>query len=191
MILLVWAHPDPRSLTAALASNLARQLRTAGRQVCTVDIYRMDSGRGFPFIFDEAELRRKTSLNPVVQNQMCLVEEAEAYAVVHPDWWGGPPALLKGWVDRVFRSGTAYEVPEGFGFQSAKGLLAGRRAAVLICGDSEGPGPLESFWMNRVWGFCGAEARVAYLSKTRERCLSERGDFLDRETVAAAEFLTS
>ena len=157
----------------------------------TVDIYRMDSGRGFPLVLDEAEIRRKTSLNPVVQNQMRLVEEAEAYAVVHPDWWGGPPALLKGWVDRVFRSGTAYEVPEGFGFQSAEGLLAGRRAAVLICGDSEGPGPLESFWRDRVWGFCGAEARVAYLSKVRERSRAECSAFIRRESAAAAGFLTS
>ena len=188
MVLLVWAHPGAQSLTAALASSLEERLGALGREVQSVDLYRLTERGGFPCVLDEAGIRRKTSLDPLVQGQMALVEEAEGYAVVHPDWWGGPPALLKGWVDQVFRPGTAYEIPEGFGFRSAAGLLTGRRAAVLLCGDAAGPGPLESFWVDRVWGFCGVDTRLAYLSRTRERSRAERENFIRRET-AAAEFL--
>ena len=53
--------------------------------------------------------------------------EADAYVVVHPNWWAMPPAILKGWLNRVFRQGVVYE----FGPQGVIGKLAGKRAMSL------------------------------------------------------------
>ena len=191
MILLVWAHPDLDSLTASVVSALGKKLKETGLEVRIVDLYRFQNGTHFPGVLDETELRRKTSLDPAVQTQMRLVEEASGYAVVHPDWWGGPPAVLKGWIDRVFRPGTGYEVPEGFGFRSAGGLLTGRRAAVLICGDAAAPGPLKEFWIDRVWGFCGVDGKLSYISGVRDANRLEREIFIREETDAASAFLSS
>ncbi len=85
--------------------------------------------------------------------------------IIHPNWWGQPPAILKGWVDRVIRPGIAYEFLEGDeGEGIPQGLLKARAALVFntsntpeerernIFGD-----PLESLWKNCVFGLCGVE----------------------------------
>lgn len=177
MVLVVYAHPDPDSFTAALAAAASEALKSAGEEVHTVDLYSIDGALPFPSLMNVEELHRKTSLETLIQGQMRLLEESRTYVIVHPDWWGGPPAVLKGWVDRVFRPGTAYEIPEGFGLRKAAGLLKGRRAFVAISGDSESPGPLEAFWKDRVWGFCGVQSELLYLSGISESTRKEREEF--------------
>jgi hypothetical protein len=89
--------------------------------------------------------------------------------------------VLKGWLDRVFRPGTAYEyegdVPEA---RKVVGLLTGRRALVVVTGDAEDPGPLKEFWEERVWGYCGARGRLLYAPRVRESTVRDREMFRDR-----------
>lgn len=188
MVLVLHAHPDSESLTASIAAGAVRALENAGAEVRLADLYRLDEGP-FPPLADTEELRRKTSLDPVVQRQMALVEEAEGFLVVHPDWWGGPPAILKGWLDRVLRPGTAYEFPERFDEREPVGLLEGRRAMVAVTGDSDDPGPLEDFWIHQVWGFCGAESRFRYFPRVRESSLKDREAFISRTLEETVRFL--
>ena len=193
MILLVHAHPGPDSFTASIAREIARRLESAGTDTRVVDLYRIPipaalhpgspsrtigSITPFPPLLDADELHRKTSLDSIVQAQMNLVENASGYVVVHPDWWGGPPAILKGWIDRVLRPGTAYEIPEGYGHRDAEGLLAGRKALVVVTGDARDAGPLEDFWINHVWGFCGVNAHLRYFPRIRESNLKSREAFI-------------
>ena len=109
------------------------------------------------------------------------MEGADGFVVVHPDWWGGPPAVLKGWLDRVLRPGTAYEyegeVPEA---RSVVGLLEGRKALTVITGDADDPGPLEGFWKERIWGYCGAESWLLYAPRVRDSAVRDREVFRDR-----------
>ncbi len=83
--------------------------------------------------------------------------------MVHPNWWGQPPAILKGWVDRVIRPGVAYEFLEGDSGEGVpNGLLKARAALVFntsntrqerereVFGD-----PLETIWKNCIFGLCG------------------------------------
>ncbi|MCK5248318.1 MAG: NAD(P)H-dependent oxidoreductase [Spirochaetaceae bacterium] len=175
MILIIHAHPEPDSFTAALAAAVGEALDSAGKQATVVDLYRIPGQ--FPPVLDAEELRRKTSLDAAVLRQMKIVEDAEGYVVIHPDWWGGPPAILKGWIDRVLRPETAYELPEGFGHRNPHGLLEGRQALVIVTGDNDSPGPLEDFWVHRVWGFCGVEAGFLYMPGTGQSSLMERNAF--------------
>ncbi len=174
MIIVVHAHPDPESYTSYIATAVADHLRSTGIDAIETDLYRCDKGAPFPPVLNKEELERKTSLEPTVQRQMSLIEEATGYVVVHPDWWGGPPAVMKGWIDRVLRPGTAYERPEGFDRSEPEGLLNGRRALIIVPGDGDAPGPLEDFWVNRVWGFCGVTARLFYLPRIGESSRQER-----------------
>lgn len=189
MILIIWTHPSPDSLTASLAQSVMSYLLTLTDEVQAIDLYRIHADNFFPPVIGGPELHRKTSFDPIVQKQMALVENAEGYVVIHPDWWGGPPALLKGWIDRVLRPGTAYEIPEGFGYREARGLLSGRRAAVIVSGDADDAGPLEEFWVKRIWGFCGADSRLFYLSRIRERGRSELSEMIEGISTRTVDFL--
>ncbi|HDQ04383.1 MAG TPA: flavodoxin family protein, partial [Deltaproteobacteria bacterium] len=86
--------------------------------------------------------------------------------VVHPNWWGQPPAILKGWVDRVLRPGIAYEFLEGDSGEGVpkgvpKGLLKARTALVFNTSNTEPErerdvfgDPLETIWKNCILGLC-------------------------------------
>jgi putative NADPH-quinone reductase len=66
--------------------------------------------------------------DPLVHRYQQDVLWADRHLVVHPCWWFGPPAILKGWVDRVLAEGIAFRQPEG---RPPEGLLGGRRALVV------------------------------------------------------------
>ena len=183
MVAIIHAHPDPDSFTSSLASAAAQTLASSGLDTQIVDLYRIglsedESKRGpFPPVMEMDEFRRKTSFDSAVQRQMALVERSAGYVIVHPDWWGGPPAVLKGWIDRVLRPGTAYERPDGFTDREPAGLLSGRRALVAVHGDGADPGPLEEFWVSRVWGFCGIKAEFHYMPNIGRSRIGDREDF--------------
>lgn len=191
MVLLIHAHPEPDSFTSAIAAALTAVLESSGNAVRSIDLYRMSGGLGsgqteaFPPLLEAEEIRRKTSFDPLVQSQMKLIENAEAYVVVHPDWWGGPPAVLKGWIDRVFRPGTAYEIPEGYGHKYPEGLLSGRKALVIVSGDGESPGPLKEFWVGRVWEYCGVTATFQYFPNLRDSTETMRREFISEMKMEA------
>jgi putative NADPH-quinone reductase len=85
---------------------------------------------------------------------------------VHPNWWGQPPAILKGWIDRVLRPGVAYTFAEG---DSGEGALIGllKASAVLVFNTSNTPmvremniygDTLETLWKNNMFVSCGAKS---------------------------------
>lgn len=107
--LIVTAHPDPQSLTHAVAAQIAAGLRTAGHaNVTMADL----SAEGFDPRFSQDDLaahhRRAPSPTDVLQEQARL-DGADALVLVFPVYWWAMPALLKGWIDRVFSNGWAYD----------------------------------------------------------------------------------
>ena len=88
------------------------------------------------------------------------VGAADGYVVVHPNWWAQPPAILKGWLDRVLRQGYAYQ----FGPEGVIGLLTGKSALVFTTSNTPREAelelygdPLENLWKACVFNFCGVE----------------------------------
>ena len=109
------------------------------------------------------EIPREADLDPVLRRHCEEITRADGIVVVHPNWWGQPPAILKGWVDRVIRPGVAYEFLEGDGGEGVpQGLLRAQTALVFntsntapereaaVFGD-----PLERIWKDCVFGLCG------------------------------------
>lgn len=139
-ILVVSAHPDPASLNAALAGFAVGRLRAAGHEVRLSDLYAMKwkatvDADDFPeHAADErlhvmAASERATlagRLSADVAAEQDKVRWSDAVVLQFPMWWFGPPAILKGWIDRVFTSGFGYgpRVPPPY----ADGVLGGRRA---------------------------------------------------------------
>lgn len=158
-ISVILAHPDKASLNHAIAQTAVRQLGMNGHAVSFHDLYAENFG---PLLFAK-EIPKDAVLPEVVRDHCTEIQQAEGIVVVHPNWWGQPPAILKGWVDRVIRPGIAYEFLEGdSGEGIPKGLLSAKAAVVFNTSNTMQEreqqtfgDPLETIWRNCVFGLCG------------------------------------
>lgn len=114
-VLLVVSHPDHESATWAIARAVEQGIQSDGSTtVTTHDL----TATGFDPVFNAADLAVHRLLGEVpadVRREQELIESADVVAVLFPVYWWSMPALAKGWIDRVFSRGWAYEnsSPEG------------------------------------------------------------------------------
>ncbi len=124
--LVVVAHPVEDSLTMALARAYAAELLALGHGERIYDLYRM----GFSPVLTAAELTPAGAgggpAADVARAQDDL-RAADALTVIYPLWWLSMPAMMKGYVDRVFARGFAYDSKDGV----VNGLLAGKKAVLI------------------------------------------------------------
>jgi NAD(P)H dehydrogenase (quinone) len=148
-VLIVFAHPEPRSLNAALRDIAVRELGAQGHTVCVSDLYAMGWKAGvdrddFPQLAPDTRLKvPKASHGAFEANVLTADVKAEQEKLLWADllilqfplWWFTMPAILKGWVDRVFAYGFAYGVGEHnecrWGDRYGEGTFAGKRAMVI------------------------------------------------------------
>ena len=130
-----------------------------GHQVAFHDLY-LES---FDPILCFEEIAKDAPLDDVIQIHCQELAMAEGIIIIHPNWWGMPPAILKGWVDRVIRPGLAYEFLEGDSGEGVpSGLLRARRAIVFNTSNTLPEreqnafgDPLQTIWKNCIFGLCG------------------------------------
>lgn len=106
--LIVVAHPDPGSLSHAVAQALADGVSNAGHTAEIADL----AGEGFDprFSLNDLSVHRREIAQPAdIAAEQARVDRADALVLVYPIYWWSMPALLKGWVDRVFANGWAYD----------------------------------------------------------------------------------
>jgi NAD(P)H dehydrogenase (quinone) len=108
-VLMVYCHPLPDSFCAAARDTALRALAAGGHHVETHDLYAKPfdpalSAQQRAGYFDEAENARG------VEDHVAALRRAEALVLVYPTWWFGMPALLKGWLDRVWLPGVAFRL---------------------------------------------------------------------------------
>ncbi|TWB52700.1 NAD(P)H-dependent oxidoreductase [Nitrospirillum viridazoti] len=149
-ILLVFAHPDPRSLNGALRDVAVAELQAQGHTVQVSDLYAL----GWKATVDRADfpdLKPEDRLVPVLASRDgyaagrltadVLAEQeklrwADMLILQFPLWWFTMPAILKGWVDRVFAYGFAYGVGEHsdrrWGDRYGEGIFQGKRAMLIV-----------------------------------------------------------
>ncbi|MBB4935374.1 putative NADPH-quinone reductase [Lipingzhangella halophila] len=106
--LLVLAHPRSDSLTTQIAARARRRLECEGHTVDVLDLY----AEGFdPRLTPDDEPdwdNPDKEYSAEVQAHMRRIDAADTIIVVFPVWWFAPPAILKGWIDRVWNHGFAY-----------------------------------------------------------------------------------
>ena len=160
-ILIVLAHPKKESLNHAIARTAADALTVKGWNVILHDLY----AEKFDPMLPTEELAKGTPADPVIRQHIDELVQADGVIIVHPNWWAQPPAILKGWADRVFRMGMVYEFrANDKGVVGPVGLLKARTAMVFntsntprdvelsVYGD-----PLENLWNTCIFGFCGVK----------------------------------
>ncbi|WP_321965280.1 NAD(P)H-dependent oxidoreductase [Paraburkholderia sp. J7] len=140
--LIVVAHPVEDSFTMSVTRAYLGELVRMGHDVRVHDLYRM----GFDPVLSAQELTEQSDAHIRMADVVIAQKDvlaADVVTVIYPLWWMAMPAMMKGYVDRVFSRGFAYETqPDG-----VHGLLAGRRAVVVTVSAA----PLASFVEDGRW----------------------------------------
>lgn len=192
-ILLLLAHPTPGSLNHAIAAECRAALLSMGHHVQYHDLY----AEHFDPILRGEEVPKTAAVDNVIARHCWELSEADGIVVVHPNWWGQPPAILKGWIDRVVRPNVAYRFDEGDAGEGVPvGLLRARTAVVFNTGNTSVArevasfgDPLERLWRDCIFGLCGVtDVRRRLFGVVVTSTLDERAAWLTeaRQMVTAA-----
>jgi NAD(P)H dehydrogenase (quinone) len=159
--LVIVGHPDPASFNHAIASAVCDTLQENGHTVIFHDLY----AENFDPILPSQEIPEDGLVSPAIQAYCDETQTADGIIIIHPNWWGQPPAILKGWIDRVVRPGVAYCFENGDGGEGVPiGLL--RAKAAVVFNTSNTPDeremsafgdPLEAIWKRCIFDLCGVK----------------------------------
>lgn len=124
-VLIVYAHPNPRSFNRAILDVVDATLQDCGHATRVHDLYAMN----YRAILDGEDLIRnwRGDLPADTRSEQDAVRWANKLVFVYPIWWFGPPAILKGWIDRVLSRAFAFD----FGPDGMIGLLKHEKALIL------------------------------------------------------------
>ena len=149
-VLIVHAHPEPNSLNGALKDIAVATLEGAGHEVRVSDLYAMkwkavvdadDFGDAagaerLSVVGDSGRAFEEGTLSPDIAAEQEKLLWSDLVILQFPLWWYAMPAILKGWVDRVFTYRFAYGVgvhdETHYGDRYGEGVLAGRRALLSV-----------------------------------------------------------
>ncbi len=119
---VIISHPEPASFTHTMAAAYAAAVVGQGHEVLVRDLYKMD----FDPRLASDEIPRPGGFTPHadVRAERALLADVKTFALFYPVWFNAPPAMLKGYIDRIFGMGFGYGMGAG---GSNEPLLAGRR----------------------------------------------------------------
>jgi NAD(P)H dehydrogenase (quinone) len=158
-ISVILAHPDERSFNHAIAQTAVEKMNANGHCVMYHDLYKQN----FNPVITADEIQSGADIPNDIKLHCNEIANADGIIIVHPNWWGQPPAMLKGWVDRVIRPGIAYRFLEGDDGEGVPvGLLKAKVAIVFNTANTPSDreskvfgDPLELLWKNCIFGLCG------------------------------------
>mgnify|MGYP000704398675 CR=1 FL=1 len=131
--LVVYSHPCPESYNAALKTAAVETLENAGHEVRVIDLY----AEGFNPAMDADERRGyhepDKNVEPVAEHVEAIMW-CEMLVFVYPTWWFGLPAMLKGWLDRVWVPHVTFEMPSETSGMKPKMQHIRKIAIVTTCG---------------------------------------------------------
>lgn len=158
-ITIILGHPTKDSLNHAIAKAVHDTLLQNGHAVVFHDLYAED----FDPLLPPEEIMKNADLPLLIKQHCDEIVQADGIVIIHPNWWGQPPAIVKGWIDRVIRPGVAYEFRDGDSGEGIPcGLLKLKKALIFNTSNTTAArehevfgDPLELIWKNCVFGLCG------------------------------------
>jgi NAD(P)H dehydrogenase (quinone) len=197
-ILVILGHPDKSSFSHAVAHKAVEALKRNSHSVFFHDL----CAEMFDPVLPSEELPEKAQLPSVIKQHCAEAAACDGIVIVHPNWWGQPPAIVKGWVDRVLRPGVAYQFLEGDSGQGVPvGLLRAKTAVVLNTSNTQKKreldlfgDPLETLWKKCIFDLCGVtgfyrkmfSVVVDSTREQREEWLDEVEEIMDSNFPAPA-----
>ncbi len=182
---VILAHPYRQSFNHALFSGVVEVLERRGVPTWAHDLY----AERFDPVLTADELGTDESRDPLVRLYAAQLVASDVLVFIHPNWWGQPPAIMKGYIDRVVRPPYAYDTPEGdSGGAPAIGKLVGKLGIVLNTSNTAAEreenyfrDPLESIWKRCIFGFCGMEEGERIMFRiVADSTPEEREEWLER-----------
>lgn len=163
-VLIVYWHPEPQSFNGALFRTAVSTLTAAGHQVKTSDLHARNfdpasSRQNFTSVknadylkvqLEEMHASKTNGFAPDIADEIEKLEWCELMIWQFPLWWFGLPAVLKGWVDRVFAMGRIY----GGGRVYDKGVLRGKQAFLSLTTGGPAAGYASGGLLATSTGFC-------------------------------------
>lgn len=142
-VLIVYAHPEPHSFGRALLERSVQTLNACGHVVVVSDLYGMGfepvasagdfTERRFPDLLqydrEQKQSSERHTFTPDIQSEIDKLLACDLLILQFPLWWFSVPAILKGWIDRVFVNGTVYGAA---GKRFDNGGLKGRKAMLAF-----------------------------------------------------------
>ena len=158
-IQIVVCHPNEKSFNHAIANRVEKVLQTNGHHVIFHDLYQ----EKFNPILTYEEIVGDTN-DPLVEKYIQDLIHSDVLIIIHPNWWGKPPALLSGWIDRVLKFHIAYTFPKGGEGGTPIGLLKLKKVIIFNTANTTDNrerevfgNPLDLIWRNCVFEFCGVQ----------------------------------
>ncbi|MDR4893199.1 MULTISPECIES: NAD(P)H-dependent oxidoreductase [unclassified Chryseobacterium] len=123
--LIIYAHPNDNSLNHNLLNTVVETLQSRNQEVIVRDLYTI----GFDPVLSLADMQeqRLGKVSDDIKIEQEHISWAEQITFIYPIWWTGLPAIMKGYIDRVFSYGFAYRYDQGI----QKGLLKGKKTVIL------------------------------------------------------------
>jgi len=160
-ILVILGHPRPGSFNHAIADAVCAAITRNGHHAILHDL----CAERFDPLLAADEIPEHGTVPDAVHRHCADLQAADGIVIVHPNWWGQPPAILKGWVDRVIRPGVAYRFDEG---DNGEGVPVGllKAKAALVFNTSNTPAdreqiafgdPLDTLWRRCIFALCGVQ----------------------------------
>ena len=184
-ILILNGHPEADSLTSELASSYEQAARR-GAEVERIDLREL----AFELVLQKEHAGR--ALEPDLARAQDAIRRAQHVVWMFPTWWSGPPALMKGFCERVLTTGFAFQYRGRY--QTPTRLLSGRSARMICSMDSPSywyrfvqRRPLHSAFLQHTLGFCGfAPLATTLFHEVRFMDTAERSAALERAAEDAA-----
>lgn len=114
--LIIYCHPSSSSFNAGILTTIEKCLQKADAELRIIDLYK----DGFDPVLGKVEWDEYLTDQPddaLLEKYIEALNWCDSLFFVYPTWWYGPPAILKGWLDRVLRPGVAFEINEGSDIQ--------------------------------------------------------------------------
>ncbi|POY37192.1 NADPH:quinone reductase [Solitalea longa] len=178
-ILIINGHPDKESFCHSIAEQYEAGASLTGATVNTLNLIAEEFSPVLKYGY-----RKRTELEPFLQQAQKLIKEADHLVFVYPTWWGGPPALLKGFLDRVFLPGFAFKYrPNSVWWDK---LLTQKSARIITTMDTPawyykllyGNAGVKMI-KNNTLNFCGiSPVKTTYLAVIKDSSADQRNKWL-------------
>lgn len=176
-IVIINGHPNKESFNFALAEAYKKGAEQSNAAISTITIAELNFNPNLAFGY-----QKRMEIEPDLQAAWQKIKEADHLVWVHPVWWGGLPAITKGFIDRVFLPGLAFRYRENSVWWDK--LLKGKTAHIITTLDQPGwyyrlvyGRPSVNQLKKTVLEFCGVKpVRVSYVGiiKTSEKAQREK-----------------
>lgn len=184
--LIIYAHPNPQSINSQLLEALKIHLKAKGDEI---EIRDLNLLRFNPVLsLEDMRGQRQGEIAEDVEQEQQWIRWADRITIIHPIWWTGLPAILKGYIDRVFSYGFAYRYDQGI----QKGLLKGKEV-VIINTHGKSHTEYQASQMSQalsltsdagIYSYCGLEIKAHLFFDQADRANSETIEVWKQEVTS-------